>query len=330
MEKENVIMGIDVSKDKLDVSLNSTHYQYNNDDTGINSLLEFACEQKVNKLICEATGGYEINLICQSNQRNILIYRVNPRQVRDFAKASGKLAKTDKIDAKILVDFAKVFPTQTTDISSNISLMELIRHRQNMALAKADNLKRHQKTFSEHVKISLERMIEYFDEEISICEIKIKKMIDSDNNLKEKDNIIQSFCGIGYITAGVLLAEMPEIGTLNSREIAALAGVAPFNRDSGKKSAKRSINGGRKILRNAIYIAATVAIRHNMQIKQFYTRLIEQKKPFKVAITAVMRKILVILNAMVKNNQMWRCSPETTPQYFPAAIGTPACAAYKK
>ena len=201
--------------------------------------------------------------------------------------------------------FAKNIDLQHTDLSDNFALSELVRNRQILVAARADNLKRHGKTYSDFVRASLEKIIAQLDEEIIAFDEQIKKRTNGDNTLKNKDNILQSFCGIGSVTASVLLAEMPELGTLDGKKIAALAGLAPYNADSGRKSGKRAIKGGRKIVRNAIYMAALTAIRHNEVMKSFYNRLKEQKKPFKIAITAVMRKILLTLNAMLKNNQQW-------------------------
>lgn len=256
-------------------------------------------------MVCEATGGYEMSLIMLCNKHKILIFRVNPRQVRDYAKASGKLAKTDKLDAKILVEFAKVFELQPTDISGNYPLSSLVRHRLNFVEQRSINLKQHGKTNDEKIRISLEKIIVALDEEIANIDVQISALIKSDNNLNKKERILKSFIGIGDKTAAILLAELPELGTISAGKISALTGLAPFNSDSGMKTGKRSIRGGRKVPRNALYMATLVATRHNPVIHNYYNRLKEKGKCFKQAITACMHKVLIIINTMLKNNQEW-------------------------
>jgi transposase len=305
MKNQNVIMGVDISKECLDISLNNMHYQYDNNDCGIKKLLNLAKKNNIGKIICEATGGYETALICSCNLADIVICRVNPRQVRDFAKASGKLAKTDKIDAKILVEFAGIFNTRPTNILDNINILECVRQRSILVSTKSDIKKRCAKVGDQFIKTSLQKIIATIEAEIIAFDVKIRTMIEASQSLKNNYNILQSFCGVGATTSAIILAEIPEIGTLSSQEICALTGLAPYNKDSGKKSSKRSIRGGRKPVRNALYMAATVAVRHNAKIKSFYNNLLGRNKPFKLAITAVMRKIIIILNAMVKNNMIY-------------------------
>jgi transposase len=302
---QNLVMGIDVCKARLDVVLKGKHYQYDNNEKGIIALLEFAKKNRVEKLVCEATGGYEIPLIMLCNEHKLLICRVNPRQVRDYAKASGKLAKTDKLDAKILVEFAGVFELQPTDISGSFSLSSLVRHRLNLVEQKAINLKQHGNIIDCKIKISLEKVIAILDEEISDIDGQIADKIDSDNELNKKANLLKSFVGIGDKITAILLAELPELGTISNGKITALAGLAPYNSDSGMKNGKRSIRGGRKIPRNALYMGSLVAMRYNPVISKYYKMLRAKGKCFKSAITACMHKILVILNSMLKNNQEW-------------------------
>ena len=306
MNKPVVTMGIDVSKDTLDISLHNKSYQYTNGSTAIAKLIKFAKTKNVGRIVCEATGGYEINLIILCNKHNMMVCRVNPRQVRDFAKASGVLAKTDKIDAKIIVSFANIFDLYPTDISESIELAQLAKHRENLVKERSNNLKRSKKLSCDFVKKSIASIMHLLNEEISQCDQQIQALINADSSLKEKSDIMTSVKGVGATTAAaMLLAFMPEIGNVENSKVAALAGLAPYNRDSGKMTGKRSVKAGRKSVRNTLYMAAVVAIRFNKKMKAFYDRLIQQKKPYKVAITAVMRKLLITLNAMIKSNKKW-------------------------
>lgn len=305
MKKEFIIMGIDISKNKLDISIKNKHYQYTNSNIGIAKLIKFAKNNNVDKIICEATGGYELNLIDHCNKADILIYRVNPRQVRDFARASGVLAKTDKIDAEILTKFATFVDLIPTNIQNNLELVELTRHRQSLVEQKANILKRYKQVTQSSIKISIENIINSLEIEILLFEEKISKIIEDDQDFSAKNNILRSIPGIGPAVSSILISEMPELGNSTPQKIAALAGLAPYNRDSGKSCKTRSIKGGRKNVRNALYMAALAAIRHNSKIKSFYQRIFDNKKIFKIAIVAAMRKILVIANSMIQNNQKW-------------------------
>lgn len=309
MKNAVITAGIDVSKDKLDVYCQKKYYEYANDKGGIKSLIAFCRKKDVEKLICEATGGYEIPLVLACNAEKLPISRINPRQGRDFAKASGKLAKTDRIDARTLDEFLRAFDCKTTDISANAELSAWVRHRETLVAERADAKKRHAKSTLPGVQAQLEKLIACLGEQIAEAEEKIEEIIENDNKNAQKREILQSFRGVGAVVSSVVIAELPEIGQVSAAQIAALAGVAPYNADSGKKTGKRCIRGGRKIVRNALYQAALVAKGHNSEMKKYYEKLVEKGKSFKQAIVAVMRKILITLNSMVKNNQKWNHAP---------------------
>ena len=305
MKNAVITMGIDVSKDKLDVYCQGKYYKYDNKREEIKSLVAFCRNKGVEKLICEATGGYEIPLVLACNAEKLPISRINPRQGRDFAKATGKLAKTDKIDARTLDEFLRVIDCKTTDISANSELSAWVRHRETLVAQRADAKKRHAKSTLSGVQAQIEKLIECLSEQITEAEEKIEEIIENDNKNAQKRDILQSFSGVGAVVSSVVIAELPEIGQVSSAQIAALVGVAPYNADSGKKTGKRCIRGGRKIVRNALYLAALVAKGHNSRMKKYYEKIVKKGKSFKQAIVAVMRKILVTLNSMVKNNQKW-------------------------
>jgi transposase len=305
MKNTVITSAIDVAKDKLDVYCQGKYYKYANDKEGIESLIEFCRKNNVEKLICEATGGYEIALVLACNAENLPIVRINPRQARDFAKASGKLAKTDAIDARTLDDFLRVFDPKATDISANVEISGWVRHRETLVKQRADAKKRHAKATLPGVQSQIEKLIECLDEQILEADEKIKESVEQDAEAAKKDEILQSFCGVGPVSATTIVAELPEIGKVSAAQIAALVGVAPYNCDSGRKTGKRSIRGGRKIVRNALYMAALSSIKHNQKIKKYYEKRLNDGKSFKQAIVAAMRKILITLNSMVKNNQKW-------------------------
>ncbi|MET0156034.1 MAG: IS110 family transposase [Rickettsiales bacterium] len=305
MNEAVITMGIDVSKDKLDVFCQEKHYQYSNDKEGIKSLIDFCRKKNVAKLVCEATGGYEVALVLACNAEKLPIARINPRQARDFAKAGGKFAKTDRMDARMLEDFLRVFDPKATDVSASAELSAWVRHRQTLVDQRADAKKRHGKATQAEIQSSIEKLIECLDEGIAEADGKIKETIEKDDGTAKKKEVLQSFCGVGPVAAATLLAELPELGKVSQAQIAALAGVAPLNADSGRKTGRRAIRGGRKIVRNSLYMAAVSAARHNKKCAEYYQRLAAKGKSFKQAIVAVMRKILLTLNAMIKNNQRW-------------------------
>lgn len=301
-------IGIDVSKNLLDLadSLTQETWQVANEEAGITGLVDCLTPLKPTLIVLEATGGLEIPLASALYANRLPVVVVNPRQVRDFAKATGKLAKTDALDARVLAHFAAAIRPEVRKIKDDETqeLAALVtRRRQLIGMLATEKTRLRQapkwirKDIKEHIQ-SLQKRLSKIDRELS-------KTIKNSSVWRENDQIIQSIPGAGPVLSISLLAGVPELGVLSRRQIAALVGVAPLNRDSGQFRGRRCIWGGRANVRAALYMAAVSAMRHNPVIRTLYERLIEKGKPFKVAITACMRKLLTILNTMIKNQTLW-------------------------
>lgn len=308
-KQENFYVGIDVSKNELDVYILpiNTHVSFKNAPRGIKAVIEKLIRYPGAKVVLEATGGYEKQLAQKLDEAGIEICIVNPRQIRDFAKALGKLAKTDKIDAQVIALFAqKVQPeprqmksksqTQLAELSARRrQLIDMITMEKNR-LDKANG----------PIKKSIKKIIKALEKELAEVEDQLSKIIIEDELYASTfDNLI-SIPGIGKTVATALIANLPELGSLTGKQISALAGLAPFNRDSGQLRGTRAIWGGRASVRQCLYMATLVASRYNSKIKAFYQRLCLAGKPKKVALIACMRKLLICINAMVKNNSPWQ------------------------
>ena len=238
---------------------------------------------------------------------------VNPRQVRDFAKAIGQLAKTDKIDARVIAQFGKLTRPRAVVKTKELQgeLDQLVTRRRQLIDTRTAEKNRQGQAVSKVVFKSIQRVLDALNKDIKALDREIEKLVQSDDDWKNRAKLLGTMPGIGEVTSATLIAELPELGDLNRQQISSLVGLAPFNRDSGTMRGKRSIFGGRRAVRSALYMAALSARRHNPAIAAFSKRLNEQGKPPKVIITACMRKILVILNTMVKTNSPWK-NLETT------------------
>jgi transposase len=304
-----VIVGIDVSKETLDVAIyeQETPWQFGHDEVAISELIDMLESQNPGLIVLEATGGLEIDVMLKIMEAGLPVAVVNPTRVREFAKAIGQYAKTDQIDAQLIAHFAsKVRPAAASWKSQEQSLLSaLIRRRQQviqMVTAEKNRLDTTHERLRERVEAHITGLEEELDELLTmICE-----MIQADPVWKEKEQILQSVPGIGPITAATLLAELPELGTVSRQKVASLAGLAPFNRDSGRKRGKRRTFGGRSQVRRTLYMAALSASKTNPVIKRFYQRLLAKGKPKKVALTACMRKLLAIVNTMLIRMDPWR------------------------
>ena len=293
---EALFVGIDVSKQHLDLAIRPTGTvaRYSNDDDGIAQLTAHLQVEPVGLVVLEATGGQETSIVAALAACRVPLAVVNPRQIRDFAKATGRLAKTDALDAAVLAHFADVVrpePRPLSDPNTEALAMQLARRR---GEAQTD--------LKEHIAW-LERRIRDHDG-------KLRSFLKRTEVWREKENLLRSVPGIGPVAAVTLLANLPELGALNRKQIAALVGIAPLNRDSGRMRGKRSIWGGRAPVRTALYMATMAAIRCNPVIHQHYYRLVDAGKPKMVALVACMRKLLTILNAMLKAQTPW-CSQPT-------------------
>ena len=301
-------VGIDVSKDQLDVFslFDHTGSQYANTETGITALVNQVNTIPHGVVIVEATGGPEMLLVQSLVTGGIAVIVVNPRQVRDFAKATGRLAKTDKLDAHLIACFGAAVKPEPRPLKDHqtLELAALIRRRQQlmeMLIAEQNRLR----TATKPVQAQLIVHIDWLKKSIKDIDRDRSRLIKNSSLWQAKADLLRSAPGIGPVASASLIAVLPELGQLNRREIAALVGVAPFNRDSSTQRGRRCIWGGRAQLRSTLYMATLTATRCNPRIKPFYQKLIQAGKPHKVALTACMRKLIVILNTMMKNQTPW-------------------------
>lgn len=309
----NRFVGIDVSKDKLDVCIlpGGELYEFSNDAAGIAKLVALLKQVRPASIVLEATGGYERSALFAMQDADLPVTLVNPRQVRDFAKGIGQLAKTDRIDAAILAEFARLLmppPTEKTSEKQRELEALVVRRRQLISLRVAEG-NRIQQTKDEFIHRTLKKVAHTVDRQIEAVENRIAKLLESDDHWKAQLDILTSTPGVGKTTGMTLLAELPELGKLNRQQIASLVGVAPYPRDSGKSRGLRSIWGGRRPLRCILYMAALTARRSNPVIRAFAARLHATGKSFKAIQVACIRKLLVILNTMLKNNTAWNYAP---------------------
>ncbi len=306
MQSNPIYIGADVSKTQIDLHdpSNSIASQFKNSPAGCRSLIKALrpLEDKVH-LICEATGGYQRHMVKACFDADIPITVTNPLRVRDFARATGQLAKTDAIDARILSLYGATFrPARTLPKSPVMEKLAAFqtRRKQLIDLHTAEH-NRLLETDVPLLRRSLTSIIKALDREIETIDKQLLEIVQSDKELSTKVETLSQTKGVGITTAIALLAAMPELGKLSKRQAAALAGLAPMNRDSGSFRGQRHIRGGRILARNALYMAALVASRHNPVIRDFYARLVAKGKPKKLALTAAMRKLLIHLNSRLKN-----------------------------
>ena len=265
---------------------------------------------KVTLIVIEATGGYEMPVVAELAHAKLPTAVINPRKVRAFARSIGQLAKTDKLDAKLLAHFAAAIrPTARSLPSAEEEQLTglLVRRRQLVDMLTMEKNRLH--TVRSALREDIREHIAWLQAKLAKIDEEIDLFVRDSSPWKEKDAILRSAPGVGRVTACTLLAMLPELGTLNRQEIAALVGVAPVNKDSGRKQGKRRVYGGRATVRSVLYMAALAAKRYNPRIRKFYEALLQRGKEKKVALTACMRKLLVILNAMLRTNQSWRTQP---------------------
>ncbi|WWX25002.1 IS110 family transposase [Candidatus Dehalogenimonas loeffleri] len=307
MEMESFV-GIDISKATIDVAVheNKEHWAFTNDENGIKKLSSLMRKVSPSLIVMESTGSYEVAATYELSARGFSVAVVNPRHIRDFARSTGLLAKTDGLDARVIARFAatikpspRILPDEDTQKLAAI----MARRRQVVAMLTAEKNRLGQANHT--VKERIKQHISWLEQELDDINKESGSMIESNTEWKEKSDIMQSVPGVGPNLSLTLLSDMPELGNLNRKEIAALCGLAPFNRDSGQRRGQRSIWGGRSSVRAAIYMAAFSAVRWNPLLREFYQRLVDSGKRRKVALVACMRKLLCILNAMLKNRTVW-------------------------
>lgn len=302
-------VGIDVSKATLDVCIEPSgtvmHVAY--DESGVEQIVAHLREIHPTLVVIEATGGLEIRIATTLAGRRLPVAVVNPRQIRDFAKATGQLAKTDQVDAAVLTAFAKAIRPQVRPLKDEESraLDDMVNRRRQLIGMRVQETLRLGTAASKPLQKSLKKHIAWLDKQIDGADRDLTKRLRESDVWRAKDDLLKSIPGIGAVTTVTMLAKCPELGALNRREIAALVGVAPLANDSGKHRGKRFIWGGRAEVRAVLYMAAVSAMRCNDAIKAFAERLKKTGKPPKVVIVACMRKLLTIMNSMLKNNVPW-------------------------
>ena len=304
-----VYVGIDVAKDSFQVACCPVGPELSlpNTPQGWRELLAALQGLSVAQVVLEATGGYERGLAAELVEGGVAAVVVNPRQVRDFARGLGRLAKTDRIDARVLARFAEVVQPQAHPQPSaqGPQLSELVRRRRQLVGLRTQEENRLPHARHRGVRRSIEKVVAVLNRQVADLEKLIGERIRSDQEYRRKDRILRSTPGVGPQTSAMLLAELPELGRLNRQQIGALAGVVPWTVQSGRWQGKARIWGGRKEVRQVLYMAVLTAMRCNPTIKAFAERLRAHGKAFKVVATACMRKLLVILNSMLRSNALW-------------------------
>lgn len=303
-------IGVDVSKDKLDVCVlpGGELQEFTNDRAGLVSLVAYLSQRSSPTIVIEATGGYERAALLAMQEAGLRVTLVNPRQVRDFAKGIGQLAKTDRLDAVVLARFAHLVTPEPTEKTSakQRELDALVTRRRQLLDVRVAEQNRVELASDRFIQKTFRRVLQTIDREIKAVEDRLAKLLESDDEWKAKLEVLLSAPGVGKTTGATLLAELPELGRLNRQQIASLVGVAPYCHDSGRFQGKRAIWGGRRNLRSVLYMAALSARRCNPVIKAFAARLAAAGKSFKAIQVACIRKLLVILNTMVKNQTPWK------------------------
>lgn len=307
MNKEQKYVGVDISKDSLDIAVfdSNQRWRFNNSPVGIKRAIGMFRTIKPELVVFEATGGLEIPFWAALSEVGINAAPINPRQIRDFAKAKGRLAKTDTIDAQVIAHYGQAMQPRPLPFPDTQELKEVMARRSQLVGMISAEKNRLRAARQERIKQGIKAHIEWLETGLDSVNKELREAIEASPIWGEKDQLLRSTPGVGPIVSAVLLTQLPELGTLNRHQVAALAGVAPLNRDSGLMRGKRSVWGGRGRVRGALYMAALVATRCNPVIRAFYQRLCSQGKPKKLALTACMRKLLAILNSMLKHHTPW-------------------------
>lgn len=303
-------IGIDVSKERFDLVVHETqvHKQFEMTKSQIRKASLWIKEQNPKLIVLEATGGYEHTLVAELIAAKLPVAVINPRHIRDFAKAVGQLAKTDKADATVIARYAEAIAPQISEVLSQQQqkLQALVVRRRQLVDFRACEKNHKEHVVHKEIIQSIQTVIEKLTSEIETIEKMITDLISSDSDMQNKIDRLTTVPGIGKTTAALLISDLPELGCLNRREIAALVGVAPINRDSGQFKGKRMTGRGRGKVRKALFMAMLSVIQFNRPLQSFYQNLVAAGKAKMVALIATMRKLVVILNSMLKNNQNWK------------------------
>lgn len=307
---KGLFWGVDVASQKLDLGCHDRAevVSFDNSADGIERVVTLLQEHPVALVVVEATGGYEVPLVAALAEAKLPVVRINPRQLRAFGTAVGQLAKTDAIDAHLIARYgAQVRPAVRPLPSHKQRLLaDLAARRRQLVAMRTAERNRQRKTRQASIRASIEAVLATLQRELALVDEQLTELVTKDPHWRDKDRLLQSVPGVGGGTSHALIAELPELGQLPDKPLAKLVGLAPLNRDSGKLRGRRIITGGRRTVRTALYMAALSASRCNPALRAFYQRLRLAGKPFKVAITATMRKLLAILNTLVRKNQAWK------------------------
>jgi transposase len=308
-------IGIDVSKQLLEIGVHKSNYRFccPNDPKKFPELIAALIALRPARIVLEATGGLETPLLQALGAADLPAVMINPRQVRDFAKALGLLAKTDRLDARVLAHFAAAVqpPLRPIKATEDTELDALMGRRNQLSDMLVAEKNRRGCAATDAARADIEAHVEWLEQRLKALDKQLKDQLKCSAVWQQKDKILQSVKGIGFVTSVSLLADCPELGKLNRHQIAKLAGVAPLNRDSGKQRGARHIFAGRAQVRAKLYMATLTAIRCNPLIKAFYQRLLARNKIKKVAIVACMRKLLTIINVMVRENKLWNAKAQS-------------------
>jgi transposase len=303
-----VNVGIDVSKEYLDVAVRPSgeQFRFTNDEAGFAELRKRLAKRRPERIVLEPTGGYEAGVVQALAAAKMPVVVVNARQVRDFAKAAGRLAKTDQIDADVLAHFGEALKPEIRALPDEAQreLEALVNRRRQLVDMRSAETKRKQ-TAPAVVHPSIDEVIDFLDRQIDDVDNDLHRLIRSTPSWRESDDLLQSVPGVGPVLSTTLTALVPELGKLNRKQIAALVGVAPYNDDSGKGERTRRTWGGRAPVRAVLYMAAAVACRFNPTIRVFHDRLTASGKPAKLVLVACMRKLLTLLNAVARDRLPW-------------------------
>lgn len=302
-------VGIDVSQAKLDIALRpaGTTWQVRNTDPGWQDLRSQLSAVVIALVVIESTGGMERGVVQVLQQQGIAVAVINPKRARDFSKASGRLAKTDRLDAQMLAHFGEALQPLAKPVASEAqeALSDLMHRRQQVVEMLNDERRRRHSARNRTAQADIDSHIEWLKQRLKTLDTEIDQLRQADADWQQRYDWLTSVPGVGRVVATTLLALLPELGHLTSKRLASLVGVAPFNFDSGKLKGKRHIVGGRALVRSALYMAALVAVQHNSVIAAFYERLLARGKAKKVALIACAHKLLGILNALVTQQQVW-------------------------
>ena len=303
-----ITVGIDTSKLKLDIYIHplGEHFIVDNDTKGANEALKRIKPHRPQRIVIEATGRLELLFVCAAYEKGLPIVVANPMHIHKFAAAIGQLVKTDKQDAKLIAKYGAVIKPRCTEVKpKNIRLISDLLVRRNQLLTMSTMEKNRLSIMPKELHADIKKCIKHFQTSIKKIEAKLEKLIEETPQFKEVHDILMSVKGVGKVLTYTLLSDLPELGQLNRKEIAALVGVAPMNRDSGNYQGKRVIRGGRHKIRTVLFMSMLSTIQNNEKFKRIYQGMVAKGKPKKVAIVACMRKMITILNIMVKNSTTW-------------------------